>query len=93
MKGVDNTNFLLSNPFAADNTHMEGRTRTDNDVPWIADGQISVYPFKETGATFTNDLTQQRIVPLFVCDCNLRMKAESQISYVNRCFATQAVFN
>jgi hypothetical protein len=35
---VNTTNFLLGIPFAADSSHMEGLSRTGNDINWIFEG-------------------------------------------------------
>jgi hypothetical protein len=92
MKSVDPTNFLLDIPFAPDNIHMEGLTRTGNDVTWITDDQISEALFKWTGASIINHLAYKRIMFSSVCDWNVTMIAESKTAYVNQCFTTQAAF-
>jgi hypothetical protein len=40
---------------------MEGLTRTGNDIPWIADGEVSASLLKGTGVTITNHLAAKRI--------------------------------
>jgi hypothetical protein len=56
------TNFLLNIPFAVDFTHMEGLTRTWNDVTWISDEQVSVASFKGTRSDINFHLPSKRII-------------------------------
>jgi hypothetical protein len=63
--------FLLAIPFAADSTHMEGLTRTGNDVTWITNGIVQYQPFHSANGAATtcqNILAPRCIVFSNVCD-------------------------
>lgn len=82
------TNFLLNIPFAVDCTHMEGLTRTGNDVTWISDGQVSVAPFKGTSSGINFHLPSKRIIFSAIYDWNQRKLVEINTIEANECYVT-----
>jgi hypothetical protein len=44
LMSFDTSNFLLGIPFAADSSHMEGLSRTGNDINWIIEGELIKRP-------------------------------------------------
>jgi hypothetical protein len=71
MNKADTTNFPLDIPFAADSSHMEGLSRTGNDINWIIEGEIIRHPFIGTETTAENMLGPNLIFYTAVCDWNL----------------------
>jgi hypothetical protein len=91
----DCINFLLAIPFAADSTHMEGLTRTGNDVAQITNGVIQLQPFRNAAGSATtcvNVWDPRRIVFSSVCDWNLIMTANTHPCN-EKCYVTNAAFN
>jgi hypothetical protein len=93
---IDTTNFLLGIPFAADSSHMEGLSRTGNDINWILEGIRVQYPFKGAtaghGVNIENMLTLKIIVYSAVCDWNIRLSASYE-PVPNQTYSTQVAFN
>jgi hypothetical protein len=91
----DLTNFLLTIQLAADSTHMDDLTRTDNDVTWITNGILQITSFhtpNNASTTCVKILASRRIVFSSACDWNLIMTADNHL-YNGKCYATNDAFN
>jgi hypothetical protein len=69
----DLTNFLFTILFEVDSTHMEGSTKTGNNVTWTINGIVRITPFHTAAGpsnptTCLNILAARRIVFSSVCD-------------------------
>jgi hypothetical protein len=92
MNYADTTNFLLGIPFAADSSHMEGLSRTGNDINWIIEGEIICNRFIDVGAGVKNMLGPNFIFYTAVCDWKLDLSS-SDSPYPNQTSSTQYAFN
>jgi hypothetical protein len=87
---LDTSNFLLGIPFAANSSHMEGLSRTGNDINWIIEGELIKRPC--LGSNSENMLSPNYIFYTAVCDWNLILSS-SDSPYPNQTYSTQVAFN